>query len=64
MHLQIELTDDQAALLDSKARELGVKPDRLARAWLVDLLTQPDEQFEEVARRVIEKNRDLYERLS
>jgi len=64
MHLKIELTDEQAELLDSKARELGVQPDRLARAWLVDLLTQPDEQFERVAKQVVENNRDLYKRLS
>lgn len=64
MHLQIELTDEQAKLLDARARELGVQPDRLARAWLVDLLTQPDEQFERAVKQVVQKNRDLYERLS
>jgi len=28
------------------------------------LLTQPDEQFERIAKQVVEDNRDLYKRLS
>ena len=36
----------------------------LARAALSDLLSTPDAEFQNVARRVLTKNRDLYKRLA
>ena len=36
----------------------------LARAALTDLLATPDPDFESTARRVLDKNRELYRRLA
>jgi hypothetical protein len=41
-----------------------VAPDELARAALADLLATDDPDFEAAARRVLDKNRELYRRLA
>jgi hypothetical protein len=41
---------------------LGLSPEDLARAAVSDLLSTPDAEFQEVARRVLSKNQDLYKR--
>ena len=50
--------------LRAVAQQLAVAPDELARAAFLDLLAQPDAEFEEVAQFVLRKNRELYDRLS
>jgi hypothetical protein len=61
--LAIELTNEQATRLSHEAERLGVPTTELAKAAIASLLSQPDDEFTEVAERVLEKNRDLYERL-
>jgi hypothetical protein len=63
MHIAVELTQDQTNRLEELARQLGVNADALARAALLDLLAQPAEEFERVSEYVLEKNRQLHERL-
>lgn len=64
MQVKIELSNEQANSLTAKAEELGIGVNDLARAWLVDLLSQSDEHFNETVSRVVNKNHDLYKRLS
>jgi hypothetical protein len=64
MKLAIELTTTQAEKLRAEAERLGLSPEELARAALNDLLSAPDREFQDVARRVVAKNQDLYKRLA
>ena len=64
MKLSIDLNDSQADLLKQTATKLGVPVEELARAAVSDLLVADDSDFAEAANRVLEKNRELYERLS
>ncbi len=60
----VDLNDDQAKRLQKLAESLSVAPGELARAAVNNLLTQPAEEFQRAVTYVLEKNRDLYERLS
>ncbi len=64
MKLALELPPAQAERLRKEAERLGVAPDELAMAALADLLAAHDEDFEAAARRVLDKNRELYRRLA
>ena len=50
--------------LREEAERLKVTPEELARAALVDLLSEPDESFKVVVERVLRKNAELYRRLA
>ena len=64
MKLAIELPPAQAEKLRAEAERLGLSPEALARAALNDLLSSPDAEFQDVARRVVVKNQELYKRLA
>lgn len=64
MTLAIALNDEQTHHIQRLSQELGVSPDELARAAIVDLLTYEQPDFAAAADAVIKKNRTLYERLS
>jgi hypothetical protein len=64
MKLSIDLNDSQAEMLKQAAARLGVPVEDLARAAVSDLLVADNDEFGQAARRVLEKNRELYERLS
>ena len=54
----------QADKLRAEAERLGLSPEDLARAALSDLLSTPDAEFQDVARRGLAKNSELYTRLA
>ncbi len=62
--LTVRLTDAQAEQLAKEAQRLGVTPQDLARAAVLDLIEGRDEAFLEAARRVVDKNAELYQRLA
>jgi hypothetical protein len=64
MTLSFSLTGDAERRLAEVAKRLNVPLDDLAAAAIRDLLAQPAEDFDRVARRVLEKNRELYRRLA
>jgi len=64
MKLAFELPPAQAERLRHEADRLGVAPDELAKAALVDLLATHDPDFDAAARRVLDRNRELYRRLA
>ena len=62
--ITVDLQPDQFARLQSIADRLGVSVERLARSSLEDLLTSPDDKFEEAAEYILKKNDELYRRLA
>lgn len=64
MKIPIELPEPQADKLRGHAERLGVRPEDLATAAVVDLLNREAGDFDSAAKHVIEKNRELYRRLS
>ncbi len=64
MKLSLDLTDTQNEKLDLAAKRLGIRPEELAKAALNDLLDQPQEDFEAATQHVLNKNKELYRRLS
>jgi predicted transcriptional regulator len=64
MSLSVDLDEEQSRRLQERARQLGVDPRELARAAVNDLLTRPADDFQRAASFVLEKNRELYRRLS
>jgi len=64
MSMAFELSDHDAEKLREKAESLGISPQKLREAGVEDFLNQPDEQFTETLKDVLEKNSELYDRLS
>ena len=64
MSISLTLDEEQSARLQERARDLGVDAGELAKAAVNDLLTRPADDFDRAAKFVLEKNRDLYRRLS
>jgi hypothetical protein len=64
MKLSIDLSPAQAERLRLEAERLGLTPEDLARAAIVDLLALPGADFNAAAERVLKKNEELYRRLA
>lgn len=63
MRIPIELSEPQADKLRGEAQRLGVTPEDLATAAVLDLLNREVGDFHSAARYVLQKNRELYQRL-
>ena len=64
MTLTLQLDEEQSRRLIEIARDLDVDPAELVRAAINDLVSRPGEDFDQAAQRVLDKNRELYKRLS
>ena len=64
MKLSLDLTGAQEQALTEAAGRLQVRAEDLAAAAVRDLVAQPSSEFDAVARRVLEKNVELYRRLA
>ncbi len=64
MKLDIELSKAQERQLAEIAGRLKVPAESLAEAAVRELIAQPEADFDRVATRLLEKNRELYERLA
>ena len=64
MKLAIELTEQQAQRLREGASRLGVEPEQLALAAVTDLIASEGPDFDAAAKRVLDKNEELYRRLA
>jgi len=62
--IMVHLNEEQAKRLQKLAQSLAVEPTELARAAWNDLLTRGDDDFQRAASYVLQKNRELYERLA
>jgi len=63
MTLAIQLSEDQERRLAEIAGRLNVPAESLAEAAIRELVAQSESNFDQVATRLLEKNRELYERL-
>ncbi|MEO8452398.1 MAG: DNA-binding protein [Gemmatimonadota bacterium] len=64
MTLSIQLSEDAERQLRATADRLNVPVDQLAAAAVRDFVAHPTPELGEVARRVFEKNAELYRRLA
>jgi len=62
--ITVELEDNKASLLREKAKKYGLQLHQLVTAYIEDLISQPDAEFEGLVKRVLKKNSELYERLA
>ena len=62
--ISIQISDEQAKRLAALAENFGVTVEDLAAASLRELLAKPDDGFEELVNRVLQRNADLYQRLA
>jgi len=60
---EIHLPEEIASKIESAAKDLGISIDQLLQASVVEKIER-DAQFESAAGRVLEKNAELYRRLS
>jgi len=64
MPISLNLPPDAERRLAEVAKRLNVPLNDLASAAVRDLVAQPAPDFEAVAQRILEKNRELYGRLA
>ena len=62
--MTLQLDDVKADALRQKAQRVGLDPEQFPRASVYDLIVQPDADFDQAAKRILSKNRDLYRRLA
>lgn len=63
MKIAIQLSDAQERRLAEIAARLNIAAESLAEAAVRELVDPPEGEFDRVADRLLEKNRELYERL-
>ena len=59
-----EIDDSKAAILKEKAKRFGLLPDQLVSAFIEDLISQLEPDFNEAMHKVMNKNKELYKRLA
>ena len=64
MKIAIELSAAQTERLQSIAASLAVNAQELAQAAVTDLVSAGADDFESAASRVLQKNRERYQRLA
>ncbi len=62
--LTITLLEERWTQLKEKARRYQATPEELLRVSLEELLTRPDEDFQQAINYVLVKNAELYRRLA
>jgi hypothetical protein len=62
--LTITLSDDRFAKLREIADRFNIRAEDLARVSIEELLTRPEESFQQAADYILNKNAELYRRLS
>ena len=64
MAISLQLDEMQSQRLQELASELKVDANELARAAINDLVARPAADFDRAVRYVLDKNRELYQRLA
>jgi len=62
--LTISLSDEEMRRLEELGKREGLTVEQMARLGINDFFAQPDGAFHAAAKRVLEKNAELYRRLS
>jgi hypothetical protein len=62
--LTISLSDEEMRRLEALGKREGLTVEQMVHLGIHDFIGQPDDAFHAAAKRVMEKNADLYRRLS
>ena len=62
--LTISLSDEEMRRLETLGKREGLTVEQMVRLGIHDFIGQPDDEFHAAAKRVLEKNAELYRRLS
>ena len=62
--LTVTISEDRLAKLQEIADRFNIKPEDLARVSIEELLTRPEESFQQVADYHLQKNASLYRPLA
>lgn len=62
--ITVQIEESKAEALRKKADRFGLIPEQFLTASIEDLIGQPDIDFDNAARRVLSKNKELYQRLA
>ena len=62
--LTLQLSDDTAERLEALAEKLGISPEEIVQAGLAEQLSSSGSEYEKAAARVLQRNAELYRRLS
>jgi hypothetical protein len=62
--LTVTIDDRKASALKEKAEHFGMPLEDLLIASIETLVTQPEKEFEQAVKYVLDKNRELYRKLA
>ena len=62
--LTISLSDEELQRLETLGKREGLTVEQIVHLGINDFIGQPDDAFRTAAKRVMEKNAELYRRLS
>ncbi len=62
--LTINLTDDRIRALEKLSNRLNIPSSELVRMSIEEILTRPDDTFQDALKYVLEKNSQLFKRLA
>ena len=62
--LTISLSDEEMRRLETLGKREGLTVEQMVRLGINDFIGQPDDAFHAAAKRAMEKNAELYRRLS
>jgi len=62
--LTISLSDEEMRRLEALGKRESLTVEQMVRLGIHDFIDQPDDAFHAAAKRVLEKNAELYRRLS
>ena len=64
MKVTLDIPNEKFDMLENTAKELGLDPSVLMQSLLTDQISTTKEDFDLAANYVIQKNKDLYDRLA
>ena len=62
--VMVSLSDEEMRRLDELSKREGLTVEQMVKLGIHDFISQPDEAFHASAKRVMEKNAELYRRLA
>jgi len=62
--VKVSLSDEEIRRLEELSKREGLTVEQMVRLGIHDFISQPDEAFRVSAKRVMEKNAELYRRLA
>ena len=63
-NITLQVEEAKADALRKKAERFGLNLEQFLMASIDDLIGQPDSDFDEATRRILAKNKELYQRLA